>query len=129
MKSGEKQTAKRIRLTMIFFLVVCCATAISVIVRKSGYSVQGLQSLMMGMMFLVLGLFGWLSVRRYLSSLAQCILMGFVLSFGSHWSLPFFHKEREILQLIIINSAIFVFLVFLGGLFAVVFHKVMEAKK
>ena len=83
----------------------------------------------MGMMFLVLGLFGWLSVRRYHSSLAQSILMGFVLSFGSHWSLPFFHKEREILQLIIINSAIFVFLVFLGGLFAVVFHKVMEAKK
>jgi hypothetical protein len=116
--------AKRLRLTMIFFLVVCSATAINVIVRKSGYSVQGLQSLMMGTMLLVLGFFGWLSVRRYHSSLAQSILMGFVLSFGSHWSLPFFHKGREILQLIIINSAIFVLLVFLGGLFAVVFQKV-----
>jgi len=53
MKSGEKQTAKRIRLTMVFFLVVCSVTAISVIARKSGYSVQGLQSLMMGMMLKV----------------------------------------------------------------------------
>jgi hypothetical protein len=129
MISGEKHTAKRIRLTMIFFLVVCFATAISVIVRKSGYSLLGLQNLLMGALFLVVGLFGWLSVRRCHSSLAQSILMGFVLSFGSHWSLPFFHKGGEILQLFIVNSAIFVFVTFLGGCFAVLFHKFIEVKR
>ena len=129
MKSREKNAAKRIRLTMIFFLVVCLATAISVIVRKSGYSFAGLQNLMMLLMLIVLGLFGWLLVRRFHSSLAQNILLGAILSLGSHWSLPFFHKGREILQLIMANSAIFALVTFLGGCFAVLFHKVVEAKK
>lgn len=129
MKSREKNTAKRIRLTMIFFLVVCLATAINVIVRKSGYSFPGLQNLMISMLIIVLGLFGWLSVRRCNSSLTQNILLGLIISFGSHWSLLLFHKGREILQLIIVNSAIFAFVAFLGGCFAVLFHKVIEAKK
>lgn len=129
MKSREKNAAKRIRLTMIFLLVVCLATAISVVVRKSGYSFLGLQNLMILPMLIVLGLFGWLSVRRCNSSLAQNIWLGFILSFGSHWSLPLFHKGREILQLIMANSAIFAFVTFLGGCFAVLFRKVIEAKK
>ncbi len=129
MKSREKNTTKRIRLTMIFFLVVCLTAVINVIVRKSGYSFQGLQNLMILMLIIVLGLFGWLSVRKCNSSLAQNILLGVILSFGSHWSLPLFHKGREILQLIIVNSAIFAFVAFLGGCFAVLFHKVIEAKK
>jgi hypothetical protein len=129
MKSRKKNTAKRIRLTMIFFLVVCLATTISAIARKSGYSFPGLQNLMILMMLIVLGWFGWLSVRSCDSSLAQNILLGVMLSFGSNWSLPLFHKGREILQLMIANSAIFAFVAFLGGCFAVLFHKVIEAKK
>jgi len=129
MKSRKEDAAKRIRLTMIFFLLVCLATALSVMARKSGYSFAGLQNLMMLLMLIVLGLFGWLLVRRCHSSLALNILLGFILSFGSHWSLPFFHKGREILRLIMVNSAIFAFVTFLGGCFAVLFHKVLEAKK
>jgi len=129
MKSRNKDATKRIRLTMIFFLVVCLATAISVIVRKSGYSFAGLQNLMMLLMIIVLGLFGWLLAERCHSNLAQTIWLGFVLSLGSHWSLPFFHKGMEILQLLIANSAIFAFTTFLGGCFAVLFHKVYESNK
>jgi len=129
MRSREDNAAKRIRMTLIYFLVVCLATALSVIVRKLGYSFANLQNLMMLPMLIVLGLFGWLLVRRYHSSLALNILLGFVLSFGSHWSLPFFHKGREILQLILANSAIFAFVTFLGGCFAILFRQVVEAKK
>ena len=129
MKAREKNITPRIRLTMIFFLGICLATAISVIIRKSGYSFPALQNLMILMMLIVLGLFGWLSVRRCSSSLSQNILLGVILSFGSHWSLLFFHKGREILQLIIANSAIFAFVTFMGGCFAVLFHKVIEGRK
>jgi len=129
MKSRNKDATKRIRLTKIFFLVVCLATAISVIVRKSGYSVAGSQNLMMLLMIMALGLFGWLLAERCHSNLAQNIWLGFVLSIGSHWSLAFFHKWREALPLLIANSAIFAFVTFLGGSFAVLFHKVIKAKK
>ncbi|OGU61362.1 MAG: hypothetical protein A2V66_15850 [Ignavibacteria bacterium RBG_13_36_8] len=129
MDSTEKNKAQRIRLTLIFFLLICLATAISVIMRKSGYSFPGWQNLMILILLIALGLFGWLSVRRCNSSLIQNVLFGLILSFGSHWSLLFFHKGWEILQLLVINSAIFAFVSFLGGCLAVVFNKSLGAKK
>lgn len=128
MKSGEKNTNKRLKLTIIFFFAVCIATAASVILRKSGYSFPGLQSLMTLIFLVVIGLFGWLSVRRRYASLAQNILLGVILSFGSHWSLLLFHKGWEIPQLMVVNSAIFAFVAFLGGCLAVLFHKVFQKK-
>lgn len=129
MPSAEKNKAKRTRLTLIFFLLIFLATATSVIIRKSGHSFPGWQNWMIPILLIVLGLFGWLSVRRCHSSLTQNILLGLVLSFGSHWSLLFFHKGWEIPQLLVINSAIFAIISLLGGCFAVAWNKVIEAKK
>lgn len=124
----KKSSVKQMRLTLIFFLMVSLATAISVIARKSGNSLAGLQNLLTFVMLLLVGWFGWLLVRRCSSGLARNILLGLILSIGSHWSLPLFHKGGEILQLLIINSAIFALATFLGGLFAVLFYKNNEAK-
>jgi hypothetical protein len=129
MKLKEMHAGKHVKFLIIFFFVVCLSSVLSVILRKSGYSLPELQNLMVLILLMVLGLFGWLSVKRYKYSLIKTILLGMILSSGSHWTLPLFHEGWEILLLIIVNSAIFSFVAFLGGCFAVLFHKVIEAKK
>lgn len=123
MKLKENQTANHIRFIMIFFFIICLGSFVSVIVRKSGHSLPGLQNSMVLITLIILGLFGWLSVKRYNLSLARTVLLGIILSLGSHWTLPLFHKGWEILQLLIINSAIFAFIAFLGGVIAVIVNR------
>jgi hypothetical protein len=50
-------------------------------------------------------------------------VIGLLLSLGSHWSLFVVHEASEIPPLVLVNSAIFAALAFLGGAAAVVYRR------
>jgi len=41
--------------------------------------------------------------------------MGLLLSFGTHWPVPIFHRAEEVLYFILINSIIFSIVAVFGG--------------
>ncbi|NIM58138.1 MAG: hypothetical protein GTO16_04235 [Candidatus Aminicenantes bacterium] len=58
---------------------------------------------------------GWSIVRNYGFNLKQVVLVGLLLSFGSHWSVPIFHRAWEVLYFILINSIILSIAAVFGG--------------
>mgnify|MGYP001087431339 CR=1 FL=1 len=62
-----------------------------------------------------LGWAGWHAVRKQGFGLAQAAVVGFVLSFASHWTLPIFHNAVESLSLFVVNSTLFVVVALAGG--------------
>jgi hypothetical protein len=98
-----------------FLALILILSGVSVIGRLTGYlsvSVQNLPSVGP----LVIGWAGWRAVRKHGFNLAQTAIVGFVLSFGSHWTLPTFHGAAEISLLFVVNSIVFM-IVALGGRF------------
>ncbi len=67
------------------------------------------------LILIVIFLVGWSTVRKHGFNLKQVGIAGFVLSFGVHWTLPFFHIPLEIAYLFLINSILFVVISVLGG--------------
>ena len=63
----------------------------------------------------LIGSAGWHAVRKRGFNLTQAAVVGFVLSFGSHWTLPIFHGAAEIVSLFVVNSALFVAVALGGG--------------
>jgi len=120
---------KYIKLTAMFLFLIFILAAVNALLRKLGYSFPGLQNSMLIILFIILGLFGWLLRRRYNSSIIRIFFLGMILSLGSHWTLPLFHKGKEIIQLIIINSAIFAFVTFLGGILSIVMKSILNHKE
>ncbi len=111
-----------------FLGITVALTAISVLARLSVEDPSTIQSIV-----LVLGLLatlgaGWITIRTFRLRLRHCALLGLVLSFGSHWSLPVFHKGLEIVQLILLNSIIVAAMVFFGGCLAIAFEKVIRRR-
>jgi len=100
-------------LAITFILAV-----ISVAGRLSDYYPSGIQLLLLLLGLVVLGRAGWTAVRYYGFNLIQTGLVGFFLSFGSHWALPIFHTIGELTYLFLVNSVIFVGVTGLGGLLA-----------
>ncbi len=110
---GEYFLASRKFLVITFILAV-----ISVAGRLSDYYPPGIQLLLLFLGLVVLGRAGWTAVRYYGFNLIQTGLVGFLLSFGSHWALPIFHSIGELTYLFLVNSVIFVGVTGLGGLLA-----------
>jgi hypothetical protein len=67
---------------------------------------------------IVLGWAGWTTARKLQFTIQQIGFIGFILSFGAHWSLPLFHNIEEVLYLFVINSIIYVIVVTASGLFS-----------
>ncbi len=63
----------------------------------------------------LIGWAGWHAVRKQGFGLSQAAVVGFVLSFASHWTLPIFHKAVESLSLFVVNSILFVLVALAGG--------------
>lgn len=100
-----------------FFLAVFILSAISVAGRLSHRNPPGLQVvLLLGLV--VIAWAGWTAVRKHGFSLVETGLVGFVLSFASHWTLPIFHSLTEILYLFAMNSIIFIAIATLVGFLA-----------
>lgn len=63
----------------------------------------------------LIGWAGWHAVRKQRFGLSQAAVVGFVLSFASHWTLPIFHNAGESLSLFVVNSILFVVVALAGG--------------
>ena len=101
-----------------FLAITFVLAVISVAGRLSGYYPPGVQLLLLLLGLVVLGWAGWTAVRCDGFNLIQTGLVGFFLSFGSHWALPIFHSLGELTYLFLANSVIFVGVTGLGGLLA-----------
>ncbi len=105
-------------LTLIFIIAV-----IIVFLRLVSDFPASIRSLLTlgGVVFI--GWAGWSVVRNHGFNLKQTLFVGLLLSFGTHWSVPIFHRAGEGLYFILINSIIFSNLAVFGGWLAKTFKK------
>ncbi len=100
-----------------FLVIVFILALISVVGRLSGYYPPAMQYLLLlGLVALMWA--GWTSVRKYRFTVIQTGMVGFLISFGSHWALPIFHGMGEVIYLFLLNSVIFVVITILSGFLA-----------
>lgn len=100
-----------------FLAVVLILSGVTVIVRLTGHFSALVQYLpFVGIP--VIGWAGWRAVQKHGFNLAQTAIVGFVLSFGSHWTLPIFHSVAEISLLFVVNSSVFMAVAICGGFLA-----------
>jgi len=101
----------------VFLLVVLILSGVNVIGRLAGNS-----SVFLGyLQFVVLPLIGWAgwrAIRKHGFNLTQTAIVGFILSFASHWTLPIFHSAAELSWLFVVNSIIFMTVALCGGFLA-----------
>jgi len=128
--SSHRDTAMR-KLTVLglFFLAVVVLTAISVFGRASVQETPAIQNALVVLGLLVIAAAGWVSVSRLGYRLRWAPVIGLVLCLGAHWSLFVVHELSEIPLLVLINSAIFAAVAFLGGLAAVVCRRVRWCRR
>jgi hypothetical protein len=100
-----------------FLVVLLILSGISVIGRLTGNF-----SVFVGFLpfvgLLLIGWAGWRAVRIHRFNIAQTSMVGFGLSFTSHWTLPIFHSVAETLLLFILNSIVFIAVTICGGVLA-----------
>lgn len=106
-----------------FLATIFIITVIIVLLRLFSNFPSSIQSLLTlgGVVFI--GFAGWTAVGNYGFNLKQAVLVGLLLSFGTHWSVPIFHKAWEVLYFILINSIIFSIAAVFGGWLAKMFKK------
>lgn len=103
-----------------FFAAVVVMTAISVFGRASAVYTPAMQATLVVLGMVVIAAAGWIAVSQLGYRLRWAPVVGLVLSLGSHWSLFVVHEVAEIPFLVLVNSAIFAAVAFLGGSAAVV---------
>lgn len=98
-----------------FLITIFIITVIIVFLRLFSDFSSSIQSLLSlgGVVFI--GLAGWSVMRNHGFNLRQAAFVGFLLSFGTHWSLPIFHNVQEIFFLLLINTAIFSVIAIFGA--------------
>ena len=106
-----------------FLATIFIITVIIVFLRLFSDFPSSIQSLLSlgGVVFV--GLAGWSAVRNHGFNLKQAVFVGLLLSFGTHWSVPIFHRAWEVLNFILINSIIFSIVAVFGGWLANKFKK------
>jgi hypothetical protein len=106
----EYLNASKKYLAIIFFL-----TLISVLLRTFYDYSTIIQITLFLIGLIALGWAGWAAATKYQFTLPQIGFVGFILSFGAHWTLPLFHNIGEVLYLFVINSIINIFIVTASG--------------
>ena len=100
-----------------FLAAILILSGVNVIGRLTGYFSAFVKYLQFIGLPLI-GWAGWRAVRKHGFNLRQAAMVGFVLSFASHWTLPIFHGAAEILWLFVVNSIVFVAVALCGGFLA-----------
>ena len=96
-----------------FLGIIFCIMAIVVMLRLSGNDLSILNALnLLGVA--VIGWAGWSAKRTYGMNLRQAWIVGFILSFGTHWALVIFHGAPEILFLFVTNTVLYLIISTLG---------------
>jgi hypothetical protein len=110
-KLNKYLNASKKYLALIFIL-----TLITVVLRMF-YNYSFMMQLILFLVgLMVLGRAGWTAATKYQFNLPEIGFVGFILSFGAHWSLPLFHNIGEVLYLFVINAIIYIFIVIVSGL-------------
>lgn len=98
-----------------FLATIFSITVIIVFLRSFSDFPSSIQSLLSLGGVVLIGLAGWSVVRNHGFNLKQAVFVGLLLSFGTHWSVPIFHRAGEVLYFILINSIIFSIATVFGG--------------
>lgn len=101
----------------VYLVVILILSGVNVMGRLAGYVWVFLGYLQFVGLPLI-GWAGWRAIRIHGFNLTQTAIVGFILSFASHWTLPIFHNAAEILWLFVVNSAIFIAVALCGGFLA-----------
>jgi len=115
MGSAGKTQNEYLNASKKYLVLIFCLTLITVLLRKFTVYSSGIHIVLLLVGLIILGRAGWATAREYRFNLLQIGIFGFILSFGSHWSLLFFHGPGEILNLFVINSIINVVIVTASG--------------
>lgn len=107
MRFAGKTLTEYFRASKVFLAVIFFLTFIIIVLRLSSDFPSGVQTLLSLIGIVFIGLVGWSVVSRRGFNVKQTGFLGFLLSFGTHWSLPIFHSTREMFFLLVINSVIF----------------------
>ncbi len=115
LKVMSKNLNEYFKATWKFLVTIFLITMVIVLLRLLTSFPSSIQSILTlgGVVFI--GFAGWSVVRNLGFNLKQVLLVGLLLSVGSHWSLPIFHPAGEVLYLILINSIIFSIIAVIGG--------------
>lgn len=115
MKVVGKTLNEHIASSWRLLAAISIITAIIVVLRLISNFPSRIQSVLVlgGVVFV--GLAGWSVVRKHGFNLKQAAFVGFLLSFGTNWSVPIFHRGGEVPFLVIINSTIFCVIAAVGG--------------
>ncbi len=100
------------------FVGITLIQSISVTARLCIEDPSPIQNIVVLLGLLITGWAGLISIRKLRVRLWHLSLLGFGLSFGTHWALPIFHKGMDILNLFFINSIIMAVTTLLGGCLA-----------
>ncbi len=106
-----------------FLAAILSVMAIVVFLRLSPDFPSFLQTLLSIVGVVFLGLGGWYSVRNQGFNVKQALIVGILLSFGIHWTLPIFHSATEVISLLLINTLIYSVVVFCRTWLADTFKK------
>jgi hypothetical protein len=98
-----------------FLAVIFIIMIYIVILRLSSDALPVIQTLLSLSVVIVLIWAGWSSVKHHGLDLRQVLIVGLLLSFGIHWSLPIFHSPGEVLYLIFINTIVYSIIAIFGG--------------
>ena len=101
----------------VFLAAILILSVVSVVGRLTGYFSVFVQYLQFVGLPLI-GWAGWRAIRKHGFNLTQTAIVGFILSFASHWTLPIFHSAAEISWLFVVNSVILVAVALCGGFLA-----------
>jgi hypothetical protein len=101
----------------VSFVVLLVLSGVNVIGRLTGYFSVFVNYLQF-IGFPLIGWAGWWAVRKHGFNLTQTAIVGFILSFASHWALLIFHSAVEIVWLFVVNSIIFIAVALCGGFIA-----------
>ncbi len=106
-----------------YFATIFIIMAIVVFIRLSSDFPSALQTLLSLVGVVFLGLGGWSAVWNHRFNLKQVVIVGILLSFGIHWTLPIFHSAVEVMYLLLVNTLIYSVIVFCGACLATIFKK------
>lgn len=118
LKVMSKTLNEYFKVSWKFLATIFLITIAIVLLRLFTNFPSSIQSILTlgGVVFI--GFAGWSVVRNHGFNARQVVLVGLLLSVGSHWSVPIFHRAGEVLYFILINSIIFSIVAVFGGCLA-----------
>ncbi len=123
MKIAGKSSYEYLVILKNFWIALFFIVGLTVVIRLSMHIPVWIQAFLSASGAVVLVRAGWAIVKRHGYDLRQISVVALVLSLAVHWSLPIFHGFREVLYLILINSAVYTAMVVCGGLLAKIIAK------